>query len=357
MNFPRPSSPLDIAWRAAWWGPARLFGWAAAARARAYRRGHFETVRVPVPVVCVGNLTVGGSGKTPVVAWLAERWRAAGRRPGILSRGYGRTSRGLTVLANRPGERLPPVEAVGDEPRWLAGRLPGVPLAIGADRARSAERLWEEFHPDVLILDDGLQHYRLHRDADLICLDARLAHAVWVEGRPAPLLPAGPWREPPAALTRGRALLLTRAERLTPHEREALRRRLSFFKGPIGAARYRIRLWEGERPVPDGELAGRPVLALSGLADPTSFEDALRRLGAEVSPARFGDHHDFSAAEAAGAVDRARREGRLLVTTEKDAQRLPPGYPARRAELVLEWEDTAWTTIVDSAIALNPSAS
>ena len=357
MKLPSMDSPGGVWWRAVLWGPARLFGVATAARARAYQRGFFETVRIPVPVVCVGNLTVGGSGKTPVVEWLAERWIAAGRRPAILSRGFGRSARAPALVPNRPGDAPPSVESVGDEPRWLAGRLPGVPLGIGADRARSAERVWEEFRPEVLILDDGLQHHRLHRDRNLICLDARLAHGVWGEGRSAPLLPAGPWREPPSALVRGDALLLTRAERLDPAQRENLRQRLSFFSGPIGVAHYRLRLRDGERAVPASEMTGRPVLALSGLADPASFEEGLARLGGQVVGERFGDHHAFSASEAARAVERARREGRLLITTEKDAQRLPPGFPAWVARLDLEWEDTAWTTVVDSAIGSNPSAS
>ncbi len=332
-----------------------MFQAAAVARAWAYGRGYLETVRVPAPVFCVGNLTVGGSGKTPVVAWLADFLVKKGHRPVVLTRGYGRSSKDITLVANRDGQDFPDREVIGDEPGLLARRLPGVPLAVGADRARAAEQAIAAFGPDCFVMDDGFQHHRLYRDRNLLCLDARLAHEVWVRGEAAPFLPAGPWRESPGNAARADALLLTRAERLTEEERTGLRAALAPLRKPLGFAHYRLSFWDPHagKPVAAAELAGKPVLALSGLADPASFENSLERLGARVAVQRHGDHHVFTPADLARARERAEREGRVIVTTEKDAQRLPRDFPARVARLDLEWEDRLWTSVIDSAFASN----
>lgn len=345
-------------WKAVFWAPSALFGGVVRARARAYRAGWLETVRVPVPVLCVGNPTVGGSGKTPVTLWLAERLKDQGRRPALVTRGYGRAGDDVALVTNREGRDLPETAVMGDEPRLLAQRLPGVPLAIGVDRAQAAEQAVAAFSPDCVIMDDGLQHFRLYRDRNLVCLDARLAHDHWVRGRRAFLLPAGPWRETPRALERASALLLTRVERLEVEERRALERALQGLGLPLGWARYRISFknYATGDSVPVEFFRDRPVLALTGLADPSSFEGHVAALGARVASQRHRDHHTFDEADLSRAQARARLESRTLVTTEKDAQRLPEGFPALVARLDLDWEDTAWTFVVDSVFASKPAS-
>jgi tetraacyldisaccharide 4'-kinase len=312
-----------------------------------YERGLFETVRVPVPVFCLGNLTVGGSGKTPGVIWLAERLRAAGRRPAVVTRGYGRRGRDLRLVPNA-GEPLPEAREIGDEPRLLAARLPGVPLAVAADRARAAESAWETFGSDCLIMDDGFQHRRLDRDRDLLCLDAALAHRVFARGAAAPLLPAGPWREPPRAAARAHALFLTRAERLSPEARRETARALAGFGSAyFSASALTLREGPGGPVLPEEALRGAPVLAVSGLGDPRGFEAGLARLGAQVDPCRFPDHHWFTARDLAAI--RRRAGGRRIVVTEKDAQRLPPDFPAAVARLDWRWEgEDPWGPVIES---------
>lgn len=346
MNI--PDHPL---WRGVFAGPAALYGAAARLRSRLYAGGFLETVRWPMPVFCVGNLTVGGSGKTPVTLWLAERLKAAGRRPAVLSRGYGRRDRTPVFVPNQ-GDPLPGVDRLGDEPRLLASRLPGVPLSIDADRAAAAGRAWASGLADCAVMDDGFQHRRLYRERDLLCLDARTAHAVFAGGRPTPWLPAGPWREKPAAGVRAAGWVFTRAERLSGAEKSALGAAGRPGGAPAFFAAYTLSFYDGPtgRPLPAGELAGRGVLALSGVADPGGFEAALTKSGARVRSARFADHHLFTEGERARVADDARRAGLRVVTTEKDWQRLPPDFPAVVARLDLRWEgEDPWASAIESA--------
>lgn len=343
-----PSHPL---WRASLALPAAIFGAAARARRRLYADGYFEKTRWPFPIFCVGNLTVGGSGKTPVTLWLTERLKAAGRRPVILSRGHGR--RGGPVYVPNQGEALPGAALLGDEPRLLAARLPGVPVSIDADRSAAAGRAWAAGTVDCAVMDDGHQHERLHRDRSLLCMDARTAHGVFVAGRPTPLLPAGPWREKPAAGARADGWVFTRAERLSGAERAALRSAGLPGAVPTFFADYVLSFYEGRtgRPVPAAEWNGASVLALTGVADPAGFEAGLERLGARVRGLRFADHHVFSRKERARATDEAGRDRRRLIVTEKDWQRLPPDFPAVVARLDLEWDgEDPWDSVIASAL-------
>jgi tetraacyldisaccharide 4'-kinase len=311
-----------------------------------------ETVRVPVPVFCVGNLTVGGAGKTPGVIWLVEELKRRGRRPAVVSRGYGRRS-GAVVLVDPLKQDLPGVEEIGDEPRLLARRL-GVPVGVGADRARVAERVWEAFKPDCLVMDDGFQHFRLHRDRDLVCLDARQGYRVFVKKAAAPLLPAGPWREPLAGFSRAALVLLTRSERLDDKERGELLgtlRRAGIPCAPV-AGRLSFRDNGTGKEFPAEKLKGFPVLALSGLGDPASFEEALARRGANAACERHADHHFFSERDLRRALDRARREGRRIVVTEKDMERLPEDFPALVARLTWKvLDDSLWPSVIESVFS------
>lgn len=339
-------------WRSLFFGPSLVYEGVTRVRAAAYRHGILETVRVPVPVFCMGNLTVGGSGKTPGVLWLVDELKKRGHRPAVVTRGYGRRGSALVLVPNR-GETLPDVQTIGDEPRLLARRS-GVPIAIGADRALACERAWEEFKPDCLVMDDGFQHHRIHRDRDFVCMDAQLADNVFLTHLPTPPLPAGPWREQPMAQARAHMLFVTRAERLTGERVGALRKCLGDRGTKTVAVFSRLTFQDnvtGETVSPEW-FNGQRVLALSGLGDPASFENALTQLGAKVSGARYGDHHFFTAGERGKVLEQARREGCRIVITEKDRERLPDTFPALVARLdwQLEKED-AWVPVIESVFS------
>ena len=182
---------------------SRLYGLGAGLRRTLYARGWLRTKKLPAPVVSVGNLTVGGTGKTPVVACLARLLQDRGKRVAILSRGYGGQSRSVACISDgRQTYQKPP--EVGEEPYWLARALPGVAVYTGACRFAAGMAAWKECKPDLFLLDDGFQHFQLHRDLDLVLLDAA---SPFGNGY---LLPRGPLREPLTALAAAHSLILTR---------------------------------------------------------------------------------------------------------------------------------------------------
>jgi len=304
-------------------------------------RGASAVRRLPVPVISVGNLTAGGTGKTPMVLNLAAELRRLGFRPAVVSRGYrGGAERGGGVVGD--GERiLLAANQAGDEPRLLAERLPGVPVVVGADRFSAGMTAISQFFPDLILLDDGFQHRRLARDLDLVLLDAR---------RPlgnGHLLPRGPLREPPSALKRADALILTRSDRgvfplpkasesegipvfRTIH-RPALRKIVpagdcvvgDFPEGPFEVSRGEGSDRRGGAALGDG----RRAFVFSGLANNADVLRTVAALGGRpVGAMDFPDHHAFSAADREAIFQAARACGAdILITTEKDAVRLLGG--------------------------------
>jgi tetraacyldisaccharide 4'-kinase len=280
-----------------------------------YERGWRARAGLPCAVVSVGNLAVGGSGKTPLVGWLARGLRARGRRVAILSRGVG-GSRGGEVNVVSDGERLllAPAEA-GDEPVWLAGDAPGVPVLAGRNRLALGLRAVQLFDSQIALLDDGFQHHRLRRDLDLVCIDASLGLG---NGR---VLPRGPLREPPTALGRAHALIFTRA---LPGRDPADLRCM-----PPGVPQFRaaieprgLRDLAGSRVCGLEELRGRELGLLAAIARPGRFERSLADLGARVVARRtFPDHHLYAPGEI-----RALERGIEWVTTAKDAVKIPPAW-------------------------------
>jgi tetraacyldisaccharide 4'-kinase len=271
-----------------------LFGAAAAARRALYRARLLRSERLPVPVIVVGNLTVGGTGKTPFVIWLVERLRALGWRPGIVSRGYGATEAGpAPVQAGADARRF------GDEPVLLARRT-GCPVWIGRDRAGAARALLKE-RPEcnVIVSDDGLQHYRLARDVEIAVVDADQGFGNgW-------LLPAGPLRERPSRLDHV-DLVIVHGNAPQP-----------FAPG----REYRMRL-EGRQfynllnprfVVPPGHFRGLRTHAVAGIGNPRRFFDALQALGLSGTAHAFPDHHCFRPEELRFA------DAEALLMTEKDA--------------------------------------
>lgn len=309
-------------------GPAFLFGAIARVRGWAYARRILPSYDVGTPVVCVGNLAAGGTGKTPMIAWLARELGARGRRVGIVSRGYGASD-----------------EGPNDEALMLAEVLPDVPHEQDRDRVAAATRLVSA-GLDVVLLDDGYQHRRLARDIDIVLLDALRPF-----GLPAPpdggppvraMLPRGLMREPASALGRADAVVVTRADSAPPGRVDELRALAArhapgavFALASHAPVRLRARESGGwvERPLAD--LDGLAVELFSGIGNPGAFEATARGLGAVVEAHRaFGDHHVFTAAELAGLG-----ESVPALTTAKDAARLLASEtPAPANLLVLDVE-------------------
>jgi tetraacyldisaccharide 4'-kinase len=287
---------------------AEVVLWPLSLASLAYRggaalsRGSIRPVRAGAPVISVGNLVVGGAGKTPVALELAERLLRRGKQPALLSRGYGRRARHPLEVLERT-----PCDLAGDEPLLLKRRCPRLRVLVGPRRALLASQAVAR-GADVLLLDDGLQHHELERDLDVVVMDA--SNPVG-NGR---LLPRGPLREPLDSLGRVRRglLWLTRCD--LPRAAELPRLPLS---GPVESA------FVARDAQP---LDGKAAFLFAGLARPPSFDALVRSRGAKVLGSRwFGDHHAYSsrdlqqlrrAAELAGAE--------VLVTTEKDAVRLRP---------------------------------
>jgi tetraacyldisaccharide 4'-kinase len=294
--------------------PALLYGATIRVRNRFYERPG-AAHRAPLPVLSVGNLTLGGTGKTPLVAWLANGLLAAGRRPAILSRGYGgRAGRGPLIVSEGGAPLCSPADC-GDEPYLLARSLADTLVLAGSDRLVSASKA-AEMGANVAILDDGFQHRRLARDLDLVLLDASDPFGNYR------LLPAGTLREPISALGRADLVLITRSragERFAVIERVVRQHNTA---APILRAGHRplgyfdSRGAEVERPTV-------PVVAFCGIGNPARFRIDLEAEGLEL--ARFEvhrDHHSYTMAELSRLAADARQHRAVLVTTEKDLVRL-----------------------------------
>ncbi len=294
-----------------------------------YAHGVLRSGAIDRPVVSVGNLTVGGTGKTPAVLLIVETLVALGHRPAVLSRGYGRRTRGVQVVADTASIRLEPEES-GDEPFLLARRLRGVPVVVGANRHEAARVAVDRFGATVIVLDDGFQPRTLRKDLDVVM--ARAEHP-WGNGK---LLPRGPLREPLSALRRAGLVIVTGTDRVDACA-EVARAARAHAPGIVvlPAAYVPTECWDAARmePVKPDTLGGARVLAFAGIASPERFAQTLRELGVTVLDlVAFGDHHWYAARDLAMLVDRARAlRADTLVTTEKDWVRLralpPIGRP------------------------------
>jgi len=314
---------------------ARLYGLGAGWRRALCARGWLRTKSLPAPVVSVGNLTVGGTGKTPVTACLARLWRDRGRRVAILSRGYGGQSHSVTCISDGQHTYKKPPE-VGEEPYWLARTLPGVAVYTGACRYAAGMAAWEEFKPDLFLLDDGFQHFQLHRDLDLVLLDAAVPFG---NGR---LLPRGPLREPLTSLTAADALILTRFDR-ERHQTQLATIHRAFPDKPVLTATIipvRVVAYPGGQAEAPAALRHRVLMAFAGLARPEVFAATLQELGVDLKGFRiFPDHHAYSQEELASLTPAARAMGaEALVTTAKDWARLGERWDGGVSLWVLEVE-------------------
>jgi tetraacyldisaccharide 4'-kinase len=299
---------------------AGVYRCALAAREGGYRVGIFSTRRLPVPVISIGNLTLGGSGKTPLAALVASALADLGAGPAIISRGYGRRTRGVHVVADRNGVRLTARDA-GDEPRLLAEQLPGMPVVVGESRYEAGLIAVERCGADALVLDDAFQHRTLAKDLEIVAIAGT---EPWGNGR---LFPRGVLREPISALRRAHMVVVTNPAHQASAEGIARILRQDGSRAPVLAGSYRAEALrrEGEgAPQSPSALAGRRVLALAGLASPASFVTTLAGLGATVVElVAFPDHHPYTETDLERVRTSVRRAGvSCVVTTEKDWVRL-----------------------------------
>ncbi|HET6669606.1 MAG TPA: tetraacyldisaccharide 4'-kinase [Pyrinomonadaceae bacterium] len=310
MNSNLVLSPLSVAYAAA----TRL-------RTAAYKKGLLKTIKLPVPVVSIGNITVGGTGKTPLVARISRILANEGRKVCILTRGYGRKNVSERILVSDGLEVLARLEDSGDEPLWLAENLKGV-AAVVCDPDRAAAGHWaiENLGSNVLVLDDGFQHLQLARDFNILTIDAT---DPWGGGQ---LLPSGRLRETPRGAARADCVIITRAE--SDSDTQAVKTKLQNFIGsrPIFTSRMRttgIRELSGLRVDPGFAIA-QPVAAFCAVGNPDSFFKHLRKEGATLEHTHaFPDHHQYTQAEINHLSEEAKRGGAaLLITTAKDAVKL-----------------------------------
>jgi tetraacyldisaccharide 4'-kinase len=282
------------------WPFSVLFALLSGLRRLAYARGWLKSVRLPVPVVVIGNIIVGGSGKTPLTLCLAEELRRAGRRPGIISRGYAAEATDINEVHERSDASM-----VGDEPLLLKWRS-GLPVFVGRDRVAAGRALLAAYPDcDLLLSDDGLQHYRLQRDMEIAVVDGRGLMNGW-------LLPAGPLREPGRRLGRVAAVVLNGSGTPMP---EAAAQPPGFVM-QLSGERF-ARLDDASVHCTAAELQGLKLAAVAGIAVPERFFRHLSALGLQFSRHEFADHHRYTAADLL-AIQAATQADALLMT-EKDA--------------------------------------
>jgi len=284
-------------------------------RGRAYQKGIFLSHKLPIPVISVGNLTVGGTGKTPTAIYLARFLQSEGCKTAVLSRGY-RGEAALDVNVVSDGEKicLSPDEA-GDEPVLLAGKLPGVPVLTGRERILLGEYAREHFSAEAAILDDGFQHLKLKRDLDIVLLAGNYPFGNGYH------LPRGTLREPPGNLARAHIILVAKPDESA--NRENIERKIRNYNplAPIFFVSYSpvfLERLHSKETISWEYLRGQNVVALAGLARPDPFARLLTRLGAEVvDTIFFPDHYCYRAED----LDKAKPDS-IIVTTEKDAVKL-----------------------------------
>jgi tetraacyldisaccharide 4'-kinase len=325
--------------RPTWWllWAAVPYKLAARLRAYGYERGWFRRKRLPVPVISIGNLTVGGTGKTPLAIDITRWLLAEGKRVAVLSRGYRRTSREPMLIVSDGARILATLQEAGDEPYLIAQHCPEAIVAVGTDRYQLGRWVLDRFPLDCVVLDDGFQHLRLHRDVDLLLVDATDTYGL------DQVLPAGRLREPIEAAKRATAIIVTRAEKKMDIDHVMGRLRSVVVPLPTTArvvfrAKDLLSLIANDGQSEGEWYKGKTAVLVSGIGHAASFRSLAEQLGLKiVEEVAYPDHHLYTSVE----VDKVRRravdlKAELVVTTEKDAGKLKP---------CLTPTDTGWWAI------------
>lgn len=303
-----------------------LYGSIVVVRNWFYDRGYCRSVHVGVPVISVGNITAGGTGKTPLVAMIASRLCAEGKRVAIVSRGYRRISSGPLIVSD--GRRILADAATGgDEPVELAGKIPSAVIAVDARRVRISKMIVDRWKPDVILMDDGFQHRALHRDCDCVLVDVRRLPETMH------MIPAGMRREPLRALQRADIIILTKWEEGIDHDkiRTSLRR---YTDAPVIVSRYipvAVHDVIANTTTDVRRISGKRCVAFCGIGSPGAFRNTLDALNISmVSMLRFKDHHSYTERNIDSIIELARfHRAEMVLTTEKDVVRLPASIVQR----------------------------
>lgn len=305
-------------------GIAPFYGMAMELRWRLYQKNWLETRRLPCRVISVGNLTMGGTGKTPMAIYMAGLLKSMGIDPVIVCRGYkGKYERSVGIVSDGLSIFLKPEEA-GDEPYLMASKLSGVPVVVGKDRYASGMKAFNLFKPDVIILDDGFQYLGLFRDLNLLLVDATNPVGNGY------IFPRGLLREPSGQMERADALVITRTEwkKFDPH---LFNEKLRVHGKPIFKCQHMPEVlsvltsdhqWKICRTE---SIRDKKCVAFSGIAKNEDFLKMLLKLGCRVEDfVAFADHHTFSAKDVEILLKKAKKSGvEFLITTEKDRVKLP----------------------------------
>lgn len=310
-----------------------VYGGLMRLRARLYRRNILKSHRLPATVISIGNLTMGGTGKTPLVLYLARLLQADGHKPAIISRGYKGGAKDAVNLVSDGRRILLSPEDGGDEPRLLAEALPGVPVLTGRQRRLTGSYAIEQLAADTIIMDDGFQHLAVERDLDLVLFNGRTLMNGSFPGQ-SRVIPGGDLREPLTALERAHGFVITGVDDDCRPAAENCREYLenSFPGRPVFMGQYRPTHLKGGPETASGktlsleEARKIPAFAFCGIANPDSFRQTLANENFTLCGFKsFGDHHRYSARD----IDLLRREAKgakaeILLTTEKDLVKLQP---------------------------------
>lgn len=296
-----------------------LFELVVKLRNRAYDKGWLRQESAGVPVLSVGNITAGGTGKTPFVEYLVRHLVAAGKHPAVISRGYRRRSNGVVVVSDGKTVQSDAARG-GDEPVQMAKKLGSVPVVVAERRIAAARVAVRDFHADVLVLDDGFQHRALKRDLNILVMDARK------DLTREPLLPVGLRREPLSAVQRASIVVLSRVD-INTEPAAWLAGIAKWLPGPLILSRsvpagvYRL---ADQHEVSPADLLENSILAFSGIADHAGFLRSLQGLGVTIADdVKFWDHHQYTRGDVLRMIEAMRASGATsFITTEKDAVRL-----------------------------------
>lgn len=324
-----------------------FYGWGQQVRAALYRKNILRSQRLDCRVISIGNLTLGGTGKTPTVIMAAETLRRQGFRPAILSRGYGGRSQESVNVVNDGEQTLLSPKTAGDEPVMMARRLKDIPVLTGRIRYETGRYAIEHFGADVLILDDGFQHLPLHRDLNILLCDASEPFGNGI------VFPAGELREPLSAMDRADMICLTRCK-----EDTAINPIDGYNRRGVPVIKTALRV-QSVKQVGTGEeigiemLQNEPAAAFCGIARPFDFFNTLQQVPLMiVNREYFSDHHEYRADDLSTLENRAKGAGaKLILTTEKDAVKLKdhdfdlPVYEVRITLEILEGQEV-WESLL-----------
>jgi tetraacyldisaccharide 4'-kinase len=340
LMYGRKSSPL---WGAILYVLSLLYRTSVQVRHWLFRFHVLRSRALPCTVISVGNVTLGGTGKTPAVISITALMLKNHKRPAVVSRGYGREDESEILVVSDGRMVLHDTRRCGDEPVLIGSKLPGVPVVVGRDRYRAALAAMQQFNADTVILDDGFQHLGLKRTCDVVLIDANNPFG---NGK---LFPAGVLREPISALGRAHAVLITNAG--SAESTGPLKAMIRQHTNALIFTSHRTPLdlidcCSGETK-PLSVLRGTRVLAFSGIAQPASFISLLRSFGAVIAgEITYPDHYDFKKSDLASIFEKAAdKKASMIITTEKDVVRLkslkPDGIWTLRVELTVDQQE-AW---------------